>query len=179
MRDAAGVVADDKTEPFEAIAVFSDGVQFLLRDAAFELGGDLFGAPFARGGTQQVADGGELLFMFGEPFLLLDGFDDGFFDRGDAFEGGLVDGFVGCLIFRAEPADGAVAFFFGAFGVEGDEVFEDLFVGDGVGPAVGVEDSEVEVIVDLFEGGDQGFVVVIAVGVGEGFACADVIIMLQ
>ena len=40
-------------------------------------------------------------------------------------------------------------------------------------PAVGVEDSEVEVVVDLFEGGDEGFVVVVAVGVGEGFACAE------
>ena len=144
MRDAAGVVADDKTELFEAIAVFGNGGQFFLRDAAFELGGDLFGTPFAGGSAQQVADGSELLFRFGRPFLLLYEFDDGFFGGGDACEGGLVDGFVGCLpwilIVRAEPADEAVAFFFGAFGVESDEVFEDLFVGDGVWPAVGVED---------------------------------------
>ena len=80
--DAAFVIRNDKAEPFEAIAVFGDGVQFFLRDAAFELGSDLFGAPFARGGAQQVADGGELFFRFGGPFLLLYGFDDGCFGGG-------------------------------------------------------------------------------------------------
>jgi len=32
---------------------------------------------------------------------------------------------VGGLVFGAKPADDAVAFFFGALGVGGDEVFED------------------------------------------------------
>ena len=75
-------------------------------------------------------------------FLLFDRGDDGCFG-GENFEGGLLglDFFGGLpwvLVLGAEPADEAVAFFFGAFGVEGNEVFEDLFVGDGVGPAVGV-----------------------------------------
>ncbi len=68
--------------------------------------------------------------------MLFDGFDDRCFG-GEHFEGGLLgfsgEGFGGLpwiLILGAEPADEAVAFFFGAFGVEGDEVFEDLFVGD-------------------------------------------------
>lgn len=50
---------------------------------------------------------------------------------------------VGGLIFGAQPANVAVAFFFGALGVEGNEVFEDLLVGDVVGPAVGVEHGDV------------------------------------
>lgn len=45
------------------------------------------------------------------------------------------------LVFGAEPADEAVAFFFSAFGVEGDKVFEDLLVGDVVGPTVGIDDG--------------------------------------
>ncbi len=102
----------------------------------------MLGAPFAAAGAQQVADGGELCFGLGGPLLLFYGFDDGFLG-GENFEGGLLGlGFFGglpwILILWAEPADEAVAFFFGAFGVEGDEVFEDLFVGDVVGPAVGV-----------------------------------------
>jgi hypothetical protein len=35
---------------------------------------------------------------------------------------------VGCLIVRAQPANVAVAFFFGALGVEGDETFENNVV---------------------------------------------------
>jgi len=80
---------------------------------------------------------------------------------------------VGGLVFGAEPADQAVAFFFGAIAVEGDEVFEDLLVGDVVGPAVGVEDGGVEVVVDLLEGGDEGAVVVVAIFVGEGLPGAE------
>ena len=141
---AACLVVDNETEPFQTLEIFGNGIQFFLCSAAFELGGDLGGAPFAGGGAEEVADGGELFFRFGGPFLLQGGFDDGFFFGGDAFESGLgFDGFVGGLVVGAEPADEAVAFFFGAFGVEGDEVFEDLFVGDGVGPAVGVEDGGV------------------------------------
>jgi len=37
---------------------------------------------------------------------------------------------VGGLVFGAQPADVAVAFFFGALGVEGNEVFEDLLACD-------------------------------------------------
>ena len=40
----------------------------------------------------------------------------------DACKGG-GDGFYGGLIVGAEPADDAVVFFFGAFGIEGDEIF--------------------------------------------------------
>jgi hypothetical protein len=36
-----------------------------------------------------------------------------------------------------------VAFFFGAFGVEGNETFEDLLVGGVVGPATGIDDGGV------------------------------------
>ena len=50
----------------------------------------------------------------------------------------------------------------GALEVEGEEVFEDLFVGEGVGPAVGVEDGVVEGGVDVVQFLD--------VGAGDGFA---------
>ena len=136
---------DDEAEPFEAFEVFGDVGKLFLSNFAFELGGNLFSAPFAGGGAQQVADSGELFFWLFGPFLLFDRFDDGFFG-GENFEGGLLrllsESFGG-LVLGAEPTDEAVAFFFGAFGVEGDEVFEDLFVGDVVRPAVGVEDSAV------------------------------------
>ena len=140
VRAIAFRLSNNEAEPFEAFEVFGNGIQLLFSNVAFELGGNLLGAPFAGGGAQQVADGGELFFRFGGPLLLNGGFDDRFFLGDDAFEGGLsFDNLVGGLILGAEPADEAVAFFFGAFGVEGDEVFEDLFVGDGLGPAVGVE----------------------------------------
>ena len=79
---------------------------------------------------------------------MLDGGDDGGFGGENAVEGGLlgrtaVRPLVGGLIFGAQPANVAVAFFFGALGVEGNEVFEDLLVGDVVGPAVGVEHGDV------------------------------------
>ena len=110
-------------------------------------------APLAAAGAQQVSDGGELFFGLGRPFLLFDGGDDGFFGRED-FEGDLLGlDFVGSLprrlIVGAEPADEAVAFFFGAFSVEGDEVFENLFVGDVMGPAVGVENGVIKVVMDF------------------------------
>ncbi|WP_051463591.1 hypothetical protein [Leptolyngbya sp. PCC 6406] len=62
----------------------------------------------------------------GGEFLLLDGGNDGGFGFGDASQdllGGLRC--VGGLVVGAEPADVAVAFFFGPLGVEGDEAFED------------------------------------------------------
>ena len=84
----------------------------------------------------------------GGPGLLLDGGDDGGFGGENAVEGGLlgrtaVHPLVGGLIFGAQPANVAVAFFFGALGVEGNEVFEDFLVVDVVGPAVGVEHGDV------------------------------------
>lgn len=63
------------------------------------------------------------------------------------------------LVFGAEPADEAGGFFFGAFGVEGDEAFEDFGVGERGGPAVGGEDGGVEVVVELAEDGDEALVV--------------------
>jgi len=51
--------------------------------------------------------------------------------------------FVGGLVFGAQPADVAVAFFFGTLGVEGNEVFEDLLVGDGLEPAIGIKNGGV------------------------------------
>jgi len=65
----------------------------------------------------------------------------------------------GDLVVGAEPADLALGFFAGAFGVEGDEAFEDFGVGERTRPAVGFEDGGVEVVVELFEDGDEGFVV--------------------
>jgi len=58
--DAAGVVTEDEAEPFEVFEVGGDGFEFCLGDVAGELDGDLFGAPFAGGGAQQVANGGKL-----------------------------------------------------------------------------------------------------------------------
>ena len=43
--------------------------------------------------------------------------------------------------------------------VEGDEFFEELVVGEVFGPAVGLEDGGVQVVVELFEEGDQAAVV--------------------
>ena len=84
------VFRNDEAEPFQAFEVFGDRIEFFLGGAAFELGGDLFGGPVAGGGAQQIADGGELGFGLGGPLLLLDGFDDGCFGGGDAFEGALL-----------------------------------------------------------------------------------------
>jgi hypothetical protein len=63
----------------------------------------------------------------------------------------------------AEVFDEALFFFGGALVVEGDEFFEELVVGEGGGPAIGVEDGGVEVVVELFEDGDE------AVGVDGAF----------
>lgn len=110
----------------------------------------MFGGLFSGGGAQQVADGGELGFGLGRSLLLFYGFDDGVFFGDDTFAVGLgfdsfVLGFVRSLVLGSESADEAAAFFFGAFGVGGDEVFEDLFIGDILRSIVGVE-----VGVDLF-----------------------------
>jgi hypothetical protein len=65
----------------------------------------------------------------GWPFLLFDGSNDSFggFAAVDDFGWG-GGGLVGVLVFGAQPANQAVAFFGGAFGVEGDEAIEDGFV---------------------------------------------------
>ena len=59
----------------------------------------------------------------------------------------------------AEVFDDALFFFGGALVVEGDEVLEELVVGEGGGPAVGVEDGGVEFVVELFVDGDEAVVV--------------------
>ena len=85
----------------------------------------------------------------------------------------LVPAEEGFLIIGAEPADVALGFFGGALGIEGDDAFEDLGVGEGPGPAVGVGHGGVEVVVELLEGGDErGFVEGFVFGC-EGFAGAD------
>jgi len=127
--EAVALLGDDHAKPLQALQVFGDGVQLFLGVLSGELGGDLGHGPFAGGGAEEVADGGELLFGLGGPLLLLDGFDDRLFGFDDTFEGGLGGlHLVGCLVLGAEPADEAVTFFFGAFGVEGDEAIEDLLV---------------------------------------------------
>jgi hypothetical protein len=60
----------------------------------------------------------------GWPFLLFDGDNYGFVDFAGVGDFGLGGGgLVGVLVFGAEPADQAVAFFGGAFGVEGSIPF--------------------------------------------------------
>jgi len=66
-----------------------------------------------------------------------------------------------------------VGFFGGALGIQRDQAFEDLFVGEGGGPAVGGEDGGVEVVVNLFEDADEAGVVDFLVFVVEGFAGAE------
>jgi len=72
---------------------------------------------------------------------LLAASDGSFFD--EAGEGGGGGDVVGRLVLGAEPADEAGGFFGAAFGVEGDDAFEDLFGGEVMRPAVGVEDGAV------------------------------------
>ena len=79
----------------------------------------------------------------------------------------------GDLVVGAEPADLALGFFAGAFGVEGDEAFEDFGVGEGGGPAVGCEDGGVEVVMELFEDGDEAVVVDGFFFGSEGFGGAE------
>ena len=97
----------------------------------------------------------------------------------------------GCLVVRAEVADEAALFFGGSLVIEGDEVGEELLfecfgggstMGEDVGgwgggcdasPAVGFEDSGVEVVVNLLEDGDQSFVVGLPVLRVQGFTGAE------
>ena len=60
--------------------------------------------------------------------MLFDGGDNGFWFDLDTWKGDLGGlNLFGGLVFGAEPADVSVALFGGAFGVEGDEAFEDGF----------------------------------------------------
>jgi hypothetical protein len=61
---------------------------------------------------------------------------------------------AGVLEIGAEPADRAAAFIFCAIVVEGDEASEDFFVGEVDGPAVGIGNGGMEVVVNLAEDGD-------------------------
>ena len=48
----------------------------------------------------------------------------------------------------------AAAFFFAPLVVEGDELFQDFFIGEVDGPAVGIGNGGMEVVVNLAEDGD-------------------------
>jgi len=134
----------DEAKPFQPFKVLGDSIEFLLGVFAGELSRNLLDCPVTVGGAQEVTNSRKLILGFRRPWLLLDWLDDRFFWGDNAFEGSLgrrttVHPYgVGGLILRAQPANVAVAFFFGPLGVEGDEVFEDLVVGDVVGPVVGV-----------------------------------------
>jgi hypothetical protein len=179
------IVVANQTQAFEDIKHLADRAGLFF---AFKLCGNLRFCPFAALGAEQVTDDRELVFKLGRPFLLFGRGDRGFVGGVDAVECGLVGGLFGGLVVGSEPADQAVAFFFGALGVEFDEAFEDLVfevffvfgvgvlgfpVGDQVVPVVGGEDGAIEIVVDLFEGGDEGAIVILAIVVGEGLACAD------
>src|SRR5690606_31885584 len=78
----------------------------------------------------------------------------GFFGGGEGLLGG-AGGVLPRWILKGWPQvpDEAAPFFFGPLVVEGDEAFEDFFVVEVGGPAVGV--GLVEVVVDLFGDGDE------------------------
>jgi hypothetical protein len=65
----------------------------------------------------------------------------------------------GILEVGAEPADEAALFLLGAFAVQRDQAFENLFIREIVGPTVGIDDCGVELVVDLFEDGDEALFV--------------------
>ena len=142
--NAVALFCDHLAEILHPFEVVGDVFESLLGGASFELSRNLLGCPFAGGGAEQVADGDELFFGLGRPLLRFDGDNDDFLGGTHTFEDGL-DGLclLGGLVFGAQPADVAVAFFFGALGVEGNEAFEGLLVGDGVWPAVGIENGGV------------------------------------
>lgn len=105
-------------------------------------------------GGERLPDGARL---FGErlgPRLFL-ARGGGGGDCVELFAEGGGDSLGGFLEVRAEPAHRAGAFLGGALCVEADEAFEDFFVGERGGPAVGVEDGRVEFVVNLAEDGDE------------------------
>jgi hypothetical protein len=73
------------------------------------------------------------------------------------------------LKFGAEAFDDPAGFFFGALVVEGDEFSRSWMSVRSLPPrpAVGIEDGGIEVVVELFEGGDEAAVVDLFVGGGE------------
>ena len=103
--------------------------------------------------------------MFGEgfgPLLFFGSFGFLFGGGGGCFVGDGDGGLFcagGVLEIGAEVADDAAAFFFGPLVVEGDESFQDFFVGEVDGPAIGIGDGGVEVVVDLAEDGDEALLV--------------------
>ena len=106
--------------------------------------------------------------------MLFDGDYNGFWFDIDTCQGDLGRlGLGGGLIFGAQPADVSIPFFGGAFGVEGDEAFEDGFGDFGGGfarqvlPAIGFKYGFVEFVVDLVEGGDEGAVVVCSIDIAK------------
>ena len=117
-------------------------------------------------GRELLADGGDLV---GEArrefeFLCLRGFLRrlrGWFVvvglDGEYFLFRLVAGRV--LEVGTQPANQAALFFGGAFGVEGDQTFEDFFVGQRDRPAVLLEYRRVQVVVNLFQDGDESLFV--------------------
>ena len=92
-----------------------------------------------------------LRFAFGCLVVFVVGFD------GQLFLFRLVAGRV--LEVGAEPADLAALLFVGAFGVERDQTFENLFVGQRDRPAVRLEHRRVQVVVNLFQDGDESLFV--------------------
>lgn len=67
--------------------------------------------------------------------------------------------FVWGLVGWAQPADTAVCFFSGAFGIEVNQVLQDFFVGEGGWPAVGGKNGVIQIVVELFEDGDEALFV--------------------
>ncbi len=90
-----------------------------------------------------------LRFLFGGGFVRrsLTYVDGGLFLAGGVLEVG------------SEPADYAAAFFVGALVIKGDKAGKDFFVGEVGGPAVGIGDGGVEVVVNLAEDGDEALLV--------------------
>jgi hypothetical protein len=138
----------DEAKPFQPFKVLGDSIEFLLGIFAGELSRNLLDCPVTVGGAQKVTNSRKLILGFRRPWLLLDWLDDWFFWGGNAFEGSLGRRTacygVGGLILRAQPANVAIAFFFGPLGVEGNEAFENdvvegcfwppsPLVGEGVG----------------------------------------------
>ena len=152
---------------FDAVG-FGSGEQF---------GHVVSGERFA-GGGELLADG-EYLFgqLLGERqllgrFLRLGGFlrGRGFFVR-SLFD---VDGLLGTVLkIGPQLADQPACFFRRSFGVECDQPFQNLFVGQRDGPAVGVKHGRVEFVVNLFEDRHQPLFVNRLLFVGERLARAN------
>jgi len=153
---------------FAGLGEGDEGVEKLFDErqaGVFENGGDGFGGEGLFGLLEDGAEGLELVGESFGPGELL-GFSHGRHSVG--FGNGEVEGLLGAdggflgrwvLEVGAEVADDSLLLFFVTLMIEGDEVGEDLVVGEGRRPAVGFEDGGVEVVVELFEDGNQTFVV--------------------